>query len=260
MTSAASPRASRLTRALAFVAIVWALAGSFVAFELAALGLFGLVLDTAPGRGLAISSTVRDATTCLPPPAASGAAASRAGAGGAQAWTLGVTSGTYAMTSRWEAGAQPSAEPVPEWQAIARRRAAEAARVVREVAAELDVPVPPRFTAQDRADAFPAYTAFVEEDAAGTARRLAAAYSETTCHLFKLGAYWGYALEVRAMLPGERAAFAIEMEFHGRRAGVPDALWTPMIEGSGADTTVAERVAEIEAITGAVTGYLTAAR
>lgn len=248
----------RIKRVAAFVAIVWAVAASFIAFDLAALAGFGFVLDTRAGRSLALSDTVRNSTTCVAPvDGANRAGAMLRGDAAVRAWVLGVMVGTHAMTSRWEhAGGAVSDDSLPRWRVLARERAAQTARNIEQLATELSVPKPGRFTEQERADANTAYVALVEADAQGTARAIAAAFSESACHLYKLGAYWGYAAEVRIALPVERSIFAVEIEHHARLAGLPEDLWAPALGATRSNASAEQLAAEMQQQSLAVTTFL----
>jgi hypothetical protein len=242
-------------RAATFVAIVWAIAASFVVFDLVALGGFGLLLDTSAGRELALSDTVRNSRSCLPlgPPTAP--AVSNADA---SAWVLGLMAGTHALTSRWVpdvSSGTPGAQR-PQWQVLAEQRATQAAANVEKLAADLKVPKPAAFHGGKRGNANTAYMIMVEEDPTETARRIAENYGEANCHLYKLGAYWGYAAEVRIALPGERSIFGLEIEYHARKARLPEELWAPALRATASDATTDELVRETGAMTLAVTQHL----
>ena len=87
---------------------------------------------------------------------------------------------------------------------------------VETLANTLGVPVPQPFVPRQLADANTEFIEFVESDANETARALARKHSSEACHLFKLGACWGYANAVRPFVPGERAIFAAEIRHHAR--------------------------------------------
>jgi hypothetical protein len=251
---------ARVKQTAAFVAIVWALAASFVAFDLGALGGLGMLLDTRGGRAIALSNTVRNSQTCV---AETGATARDDGArmsdAAATAWMLGVMAGMHALTSRWEDNST-TPDQRPQWRVLANERSARAARNVETLAARLQVPQPARFTAHERADANTAFMVAVETDAEGTARGIAGKYSAPACHLYKLGAYWGYASEVRIMLPGERSIFALEIEHHARQAGLPEALWAPALPATSPSATTEELATQTYQLTEAITRHLTNAR
>ena len=251
----------RIQRVAAFVAIVWGLAASFIAFEVLALAGFDLLLGTTRGRALALSDTVRDSQTCTVPPGTASAPRPAELNAEATAWVLGLMSGTHAMVSRWVSvdGSGPD-DGTPQWRAIAKERATRAGRTAEQLAGELQVPVPAAFTGQERGDANTRYMEFVEADTAGTGRAIAARYSPTACHLYKLGAYWGYAAEVRVALPGERSIFALEIEHHARAAGLPEALWAPVLPATPSDATTEQLAAEAQRLGVAVTQHLLGAQ
>jgi hypothetical protein len=128
------------------------------------------------------------------------------------------------------------------------------------LAAMLAVPAPAPFTPEQFANANTEFVAFVENGgAAETARQLAAAHSPRACELFKFGAMWGYSEMVKPNLPGERAVFGMELRHYGRRAGVPEQLWSPMVQATAADAKRDDIIASLEAMTDSVTKYLTGA-
>ena len=97
-------------------------------------------------------------------------------------------------------------------EAVARQSSASNSRLLTQLTADssqladrLDVPPPTVFSPVQIANANTEFVAFVEQDAGGTARRLAENLSPQACELFKLGALWGYSEMVRPLLPGERA-------------------------------------------------------
>lgn len=257
MPSSPNALPARIKRVAVFVGIVWAVALSFVALELVALAGFGLVLQTDAGRRRAVPQAVRESQTCTPNSPAGPSASDRADDGKAVSWVLGVTAGIRAQNARWGTyGTGAPAEAPPPWLLIARDRLAQAEAAVGELAAQLQLPPPPAFTEGERADAHHAYMILVESDAAGTARAIATRYSAAACHLFKMGAYWGFASEVRMLLPGQTAPFAPEIEHHAREANLPAGLWAPAIVPPPAGATTAEIAAEIQRVTQGVTEHL----
>ena len=158
------------------------------------------------------------------------------------AWLLGVSLGRDAVV-RQLSGANPQSLE----QTAAR---------LRVLAARLGVPTPPLFRPIQIANANTEFVAFVETDASETARGLAAAFSPRACELFKLAALWGYSEMVRPVLPGERAVFALEIRHHARRAEVPEALWTPMMERLPANAKAEEVMNQMTILTNGVTTYL----
>jgi hypothetical protein len=246
---------SRIKRVAVFVALVWTVAASFIAFDRGALAGFGMLLNTSGGRALALSSTVRNSKTCTPEEGAPGDGTSQISDVAATAWVLGLMVGTHAFTSRWESSTA-SSEAQQHWRALANERSARTARNIEKLAAQLQVPQPRRFTGQELADANTAFMSAVEADADRTARRIARRYSEMACHLYKLGAYWGYASEVSNALPSERSAFGPEIEYHARKAGVPDDLWEPALAPRHASASSEELAAETLQLTQAITSHL----
>jgi hypothetical protein len=234
---------TRLKQASLFVAIVWALAGSFVAFDLLFLSAFDATLATPVALDkLALPEATQHSTACKVAP---GEAANQAGPLGApdakaDAWMLGVRFG-----SDTQAGGptQDSTNPQPVSE-------------VERLAARLAVPLPGVFSARLLANAHAEFVTHVEADASGTAHRLAVRYSPQACQLYKLGAFWGYTMWIRVGVPGKRTAMAIPINYYGRQAGLPEQFTKAMVTPASADTSRADRAAEAIALTEAVMKHL----
>ena len=236
---------ARLKHAALFVAIVWALAGSFVAFELLAL-LATDVMVANPGAigDLALPQATQQSTACkVAPGEAAGQGGLAAPEAKADAWMLGVHFG-----SDTQSGA-PSRD----------RTNAQSASEVEQLAGKLAVPTPGPFSARQIANANDEFVSHVEADAGGTAHQLAVKYSPEACQLYKLGALWGYAMWIRVALPGTSTAMVIPINYYARQTGLPEPLTTTMITPAAADGSRADRAAEAIALTEAVTKHLAGA-
>ena len=233
--------ASRVRHAIAFVAIVWGVAATFLAFDILALSGMGVAMSFPNLVGdIALSRAVTQSTSCTAPAgSATGQALRDARVG---AWLLGVSLGRDAVFRQF-AGANP-------------QTLEQTAAGMRDLAGRLGVPAPSVFRPVQIANANTEFVAFVENNGSETARRLAAAWSPQTCELFKLAAFWGYSEVVRLSLPGERAVFAMEIRYHAPRAEVPEALWSPIIQRLPANAKAEEVVAQMTTLTGAVTNFL----
>ena len=237
---------ARLKHAALFVAIVWALAGSFVAFELLAL-LATDVMVANPGAigDLALPLATQQSTACkvTPAEAADQAGPIAAPEAKADAWMLGVHFG-----SDTQSGA-PSRD----------RANAQSVSEVERLAGRLAVPTPGPFSARQIANAHDEFVSHVEADAGGTAHQLAVRYTPEACQLYKLGAFWGYAMWIRVALPGTSSAMVVPINYYARQAGLPEPLTTTMITPASADGSRADRAAEAIAVTEAVTKHLAGA-
>ncbi len=244
---AARSLASRVRHAIAFVAVVWGVAATFVAFEFIALGGVDVVASFPALFGdLALSRVVTASTSCTVAPV-SGTSEPRPPAAGLPdvrvgAWQLGVSLGRDAVF-RQLAGSNPALLE-------------QTVEGLRALAAELSVPAPSVFRAGQIANANTEFVAFVENDGTGTARGFAERSSSQTCELFKLAAMWGYSEIVRPALPGERAVFAQEIRYHAQRAQVPEALWSPMLERLPANARAEEVRAQMGMLTDGMTAHL----
>jgi len=241
------PFKSRARNVIAFFAIVWGVAATFVAFEVASLSAVDIAVSYPALFGnLILSRTVTDSTTCAPPaagtapqptPTLSDADVS------AGSWWLGLGFGRDAVFRQYAGSPRELLD-----QLVAARAS---------LAGRLSVPPPEVFTPEQIANANIEFVAFVEQGGASeTARRLAGAYSPRACELFKLGALWGYSEIVRPALPGERAVFGMEIRHHATRAGVPEPLWRPMLQRTPADAKREDIIAATETLTKDLTTYL----
>lgn len=248
MSPLPAPRlASRVRNAFVFVAIVWGVAATFVVFEIVSLSGVDLALSYPSLFGtISLSRTVTQSRSCVigpnetPPsttPRAINSAEARVGA-----WSLGVSLGRDAVFRQY---ARSNRQPLDQL-AAGRQTLAD----------RLGVPSPAVFTPVQIANANPEFVAFVEQDASGTAHRLALAYSPRECELFKLGAMWGYSEMVRPALRGERAVFSMEIRYHATRAQVPEALWSPMLQRTPADAKSEDVITQMTSLTNSVTTYL----
>jgi hypothetical protein len=246
-TPPARPFASRLRNVAVFIAIVWGVATTFVAFDMVLVRSADL-LESYPAifGDLALSPTVTQSTSCdvrpgdSPEPRAPGVDAGEARLG---AWLLGLSLGRDALL-RQHAGAN-----VQTLDELGAGR--------NSLADRLGVPAPAVFRAEQIANANIEFVAVVEQDSGGTAHRLAVTFSPRSCELFKLGALWGYSEMIRPALPGERAVFAMEIRHHALRAGVPEPLWSPMLQRIPADAKFDDVITQMTALTNGITAYLT---
>jgi hypothetical protein len=233
--------AARLRNVVAFVAIVWGVAATFVAFEVVSLSGMDLALSYPAVFGnLALSRDVTQSTSCLVAPNEQRGASSESGDVRVGAWALGLGVGRDAVLRQFASS----------------NRTENQATAMTALAARLGVPRPGAFRPQEVANANTEFVAFVELDAGGTAHRLAVAFSPQVCEVFKLGALWGYSEIVRPALAGERAVFAMEIRYHAQRAGVPEALWSPMLQRTAKGAKPEDVSAQMAALTKGMTSFL----
>lgn len=232
---------ARLGRALGFVALVWGVAASFIGFDVLFMRATGALLGN-PGiaPGLALSRATRESVTCVVEPSPEGQRPSPEVLVGV--WILGLTGGRDAL-ARQHASVD---------REVLARALAEAA----PIAEQLGVPPAAVFVPRHLAAANVEFVAFVEKDASGTGRRLALRHGTQACHLYKLGAFWGYASLVRPSLPGERAVFAPEIGYHAERASLPPDVWRPLVEATPSGASFRELAEGSMALTQRVTTQL----
>ena len=238
--AATSRLATRLKRAAAFVAIVWGVALSFVAFEVAILRGMDLALTYPDAFGnLLLPRAVSESTSCQAEPADGGAREQpgvRAGA-----FALGVAAGREAVFRQWARSNPAAIDPLTAH--------------VQQAAESLGVSPPASFVPQRLANANSEFVVWIEADPRGTARQLAARHSPQACHAYKLGAVWGYSEVVRMALPAEPAVFRVEIRHYAQRIPVPPELWRPMLRPAAAPVGSAELEAEMAAVSARLVAF-----
>ncbi len=233
---------TRLRNAVAFVAIVWAIAASFIAFEVVALAATSLALAYPQVFGrLVLSSDTIHSTACTVGPGERSRETHSPEAAVA-AWALGLSLGRDAM--------------VRQLTSVSPDLLAASASAIGQLAGGLGVRPPPVFAPRRIANAHREFVSFIETDASQTAHQLAAKYSPRACQLYKLGSVWGYSTMLRPVLPGEAAVFAVEINYYARQVGLPESLWEPMIERTPRDADRDRLVAETNTLTDGVTSRL----
>ena len=236
---------ARLKNAALFVAIVWALAASFVAFELLSLSIADTVASNPESSDLMLSQATQQSTACrVGTDEATGQGGPLAAPEAkADAWMLGVYFGSDTQSGKPSTD-RTAPQPVSEVERLAER---------------LAVPTPRRFAVRQIANEHQEFVSHIEADAGGTAHRLAVRYSPEACQLYKLGAFWGYAMWVRVSLPGTRSVMEAPINYYGRQVGVPEQLTRAMVAPASTDGSRADRAAEAIALTDAVMKHLAGA-
>src|SRR5688500_975025 len=240
----ARPFASRVRHAIVFVAMVWGVAATFVAFEVVSLGAIDLALSYPAVFGdLMLSRTVTKSTSCV---VAAGSERPRPSA---------VISEADARVGPWVLGLSLGRDAVFRQYAASNRQVLDQLAQGRDdLAARLSVRAPEPFTREQVANAKPEFVASVEQGgAAETAQQLAATHSPRACELFKLGAVWGYSEMVRPFLPGERAVFGTEIRHYARRTDLPEPLWNPMLQVAATDAKREDSITSTEAMADGIT-------
>lgn len=233
---------SRAGRVFAFVAIVWLVAGSFIAFELIFVHLTGLaILNPTFSGDLALSAATRESKTCAVGPAERSHGASPASGVQLGAWLMGLKLGRDALAR--------------QYASVDRQVLTQGQDDVAKLSQMLGVPQPPVFIPKHFADANTEFVRFVEADVS-QARERAIQHSPQACHLYKLGAFSGYASLVRPSLPGERSVFTVEIRHYAQHAALPAPLWEPMIERTPRNATESEIASATGTLTQAVARHL----
>jgi hypothetical protein len=244
----ARPFASRIRHAIAFVAIVWFVAATFVAFEVFSESAVDLV-RAFPGLfgDVMLSPTVTESTSCAPP------------SGSERAKPPSTIGQTDAGVASWQLGVNLGRDAAFRQFAGSNRQVLDGlAQARHNLAARLSVAPPEPFTPEHIVNANIEFVAFVEQGGATeTSQQLAARHSPRACEVFKFGAFWGYSEMVRPLLPGDRTVFEMEIRHHAMRADVPPLLWNPMLEPTPADAARDDIIAATQKLTDDVTTYLT---
>jgi len=230
---------------LAFVAIVWAVGGSYVAFEVASAGVTE-VMRSHPEAfgGLMLSRATTQSTTCVVAPGETASGAER-GASAAEAraasWLLGISLGRDALVRQLEGtDARVLDASVTHMSGLSQA---------------LGVPAPAFFVPREWANAHREFAQFVEADARQTAHQLAVRYAAQDCELYKLGAFWAYSAAVHVMLPDRQMTHDVEIRHYAQKAALPDELWRPLVEPPPSSDR-AQRMAHDEAAAARITKHL----
>ena len=235
-----------LRHVAAFVAVVWAVAGTFVAFELVSLKGMDFALAHPALFGRILLSHATQASSACELRAGDAPAAPTPGVQAADArtasWMLGLRVGRDAQ-ARMSTTVTP-----PVLQASAAG--------IAQLSGALNVPVPTGFAPVQMVQSNTEFVSFVEVDAQSTAHRLAVNYAPQACRLYKLGALWGYATLARMSLAGERSIYAVEISHYATQLELPPSLWKPLIDPTPGDATVDQINAQSMALTERVTKYL----
>lgn len=245
LSGRAGSLAKRAKRAVAFVAIVWAVAGSYVAFDVASYVGLDLIRSHPELFGdLLVMSATKQSTACVVAPGESARGATGAlstSQARAASWVLGTRLGHDAVIRQAHTADPQVLEPMVASMA--------------QLSEMLGVPPPVLFVPRQTVQAHSEFTQFVEADGQETAHQLAVRYSPQACELYKLGAFWAYSAAIHVILGGEQATHDGAIRYHARKAALPEPLWQPMLKPAPA-ADGAQRFANDEAVTAGVTQYL----
>jgi hypothetical protein len=223
---------ARLLRGMLFLAIVWPIAGAFLALEVGIPWLqesalkVGLIPDE-----LAMPGTLRGA-------GAAPCADARVESGGARTsapidpstlhqaryltWQLGRDLGFAAAVA-----GTASDEQI---QSLQRGLATLAEAIA------VPAPLPPKI--QHLANALHEFEVYLEQDPQCVAARLTSKYEPSFGYLYKFGAVIGHSIPFRVNNIG--AVFEPQIRRYGQLAGIPEALWLPMTQDWPDNLTMAD--------------------
>ena len=201
------------------VAVVWSIAGAFVALEIGLPELLSraVMAGAIPDSMVMPSDANPDTSRCSPssaPRPQSPSALKPPVDPRYLAWRLGFQVGFVAGLANAGRSDDGTARSLAEWQAIA---------------ADFGIPAPLLPRIRHTAKALGEFELHIESDPQCTAARLSQAYGQRYGSAFKLGAYVGFATVFRMALP-EAVVFVANIRHHGRSAGVPAELFQPLIE------------------------------
>ena len=238
-----------MKKVLAFVAIVWGVAASFIIVERGFLAATDLAQAYPQLFGsLLLSRATQESRACeVGPQEHADHATGDLNPSDVRVWSwmLGLRVGEEAQARQAKSDAS----------GLATARADVAA-----FASRLHAPVPDAFGAKRLAEANTEFASSIETDPHGTAHALAVSYSAQACRLYKLGALWGYALLPRAALPGEASIYAQEIRLYSTQVGLPDMLSQSMLERTPADAAPVDLYKQGMTLTDQVTRYLSATK
>ncbi len=237
-----------LARGALFVAIVWSIAGAFLALEFASNQLFyqamragWLPAELVQGTRLMPATLVCrqedvDATEAanvdVNDPIALREARSAS-------WYLGLMFGfATAMSNVGLTGAQMAADRED----------------VEKRAAMLRLPVPVAPKSRHVLDQMFDFHTNLEADPQCVAARLTRRYGPRFGYLYKFRAVAGYAMPVRGVRSGP--VFALEIQVYGRGAGIPQELWLPLTLASLADLPGADPRDKVTGIVTRLSEYM----
>jgi hypothetical protein len=205
---------SRVGRALLFVAVVWTVAGSYIAIQIALeQGLDFALSHPSESSDFALATATRTSLTCSVDRGDNTPTATPDDR--LTAWMLGMKVGRDAIARQYS-----SVDP----NTLSAGR-----KDIQTLANMAGVPAPSPFAPAHAVSANTDFLAYLESEANTTSRALARSHAPEACHLFKLAALWGYATMVRPALPGERNIFSAEIRHHADGL-LPPELWNAMAQ------------------------------
>ena len=237
---------ARLAHLGAFVAIVWAVAGSFIAFEFVSLrGMDFALAHPAMFRNILLSRATQTSKAC------------EGGSGEAAGATLRTAAPTDVRAGSWTLGMRVGRDAQARMATTVTPDVLNAsAQGIRQLAGALNVPEPKRFVVRDILSANTEFVSFIEADAVGTAHGLAVTYAPDACRLYKLGAFWAYAALARMSLPGERNIYTVEINYYATELELPKPLWQSFIDRTPRHATAQDINAQSTDLTERLTNYL----
>ena len=233
---------TRTGRFLTGVAIVWSIAGAFVALEIGLPELLSRAVSAGvvPDSLLMPGGLSRDSTTHCQPGSSPGAATPSADKTAVEArylaWRLGFQVGWSAGLANMKQSDEGSARLLAEWQAKA---------------GHLGIPAPVVPPIRHTANALGEFELHLESDPQCTAARFSQLYGQRHGSAFKLGGYVGFATVFRMALPTPRCR--AEHSASRTIGGVPAELFQPLLQTTLGDVPGAGTQEKLVAILDSLT-------
>ncbi|MBS1820071.1 MAG: hypothetical protein JSU08_19220 [Acidobacteria bacterium] len=229
-----------------FVALVWAVAGSFVLFDVVMLrGMDVALAHPLLFQSVLLSTATKTSTTC------------EVDANTTPAYPVGSQDWRVVRAAAWTLGQQVGRDAQAAMSStVTPETLAASAQAINTFATSLSVPVPSRFQPVNIVNSNTEFVQVLEAGADGTAHALAQRYGADACQLYKLGALWGYAAVARFSLPGERNIYSSEISYYASRLELPNELWQPFVARTRRDAPAAEIMQATLAQSQTLTNYL----
>ena len=217
-----------LARGFWFVAIVWSIAGAFLALEFA----WPELLRWSIGAGWLPEELAMPTQERMP----AALVCRQEDAEAAEAETVDVEDPLALRQMRyasWMLGQQFGFAAALANAGFADEQTAPLREGMQRWAAMLRLPTPAAPQSQHILNQLNDFGDHLEADPQCIAARLTRRYGPRFGYLYKFGAVVGYAIPARAQNIG--GSFALQVQLYGRKAGIPQELWLPMTLDSLAD-------------------------
>jgi hypothetical protein len=242
----ARPEEVRLRRGLLFVAVVWSIAGAFMALDAGVGSLWHWSIATGlvpPSFAMPNGGDIVPPAYCAYRDLDTRRGAATVPADPAQKRQLRYTSWLLGLHLGFAAGLAAQGRPKDELPFTTEIHAS---------AEVLGLPTPALPGIRHAAAALEEFQAYLQADPQCVFAQLAGRYGPGYGYLYILGALIGHAMPYRAA----GTVFVPAIRYYGSRAGIPQDLWTPMIRGTLADLPGSSAQQKIVGIVGRLDQYI----